>query len=116
MSGYKYDQLLSKWAITDANHKLLSHARYADKVYEIRHAEPGVLKTKKGIGGIGDAVCSDIDPLGLGSATFNILVNTVMGCQPGNGFSEKYVYNGKTYYANAGYGKYPLCGSIRRYY
>lgn len=102
VSGYKYDQLLSKWAITDANHKLLSHARYADKVYEIRHAEPGVLKTKKGIGGIGDAVCSDIDPLGLGSATFNILVNTVMGCQPGNGFSEKYVYNGKTYYANAG--------------
>lgn len=102
VNGLKYDQLLSKWAITDNNHKLLSHARYADKVYEIRHAAPGVLKNKKGIGGIGDRVRDDIDPLGLGSATFNILVNTVMGCQPGNGFSEPYVYNGKTYYANAG--------------
>lgn len=61
--GYNYDQLLSRWAITDANHNLLSHARYADKVYEIRHAAPGILKTKKGIGGIGDAVCADIEPL-----------------------------------------------------
>ena len=100
--GYNYDQLLSRWAITDANHNLLSHARYADKVYEIRHAAPGILKTKKGIGGIGDAICADIDPLGLGSATFNILVNTMMGCQQGSGCTEPYVYNGKTYYVNAG--------------
>lgn len=100
--GYNYDQLLSRWAITDANHNLLSHARYADKVYEIRHAAPGILKTKKGIGGIGDAVCADIEPLGLGSATFNILVNTMMGCQQGSGCTEPYVYNGKTYYVNAG--------------
>ena len=52
VAGCKYDRLLSRWAITDAKHNLLSHGRYADKVYEIRHASPGILKTKKGIGGI----------------------------------------------------------------
>lgn len=102
VAGCKYDRLLSRWAITDAKHNLLSHGRYVDKVYEIRHASPGILKTKKGIGGIGPVVAGDIDNLGLGSATLNIILNTFMGCNKASGCTVPYVYNGKTFYINQG--------------
>ena len=102
VAGCKYDRLLSRWAITDAKHNLLSHGRYADKVYEIRHASPGILKTKKGIGGIGPVVAGDIDNLGLGSATLNIILNTFIGCNNAYGCTVAYVYNGKTFYINQG--------------
>ncbi|GEM_PF-137477 len=102
VAGCKYDRLLSRWAITDAKRNLLSHGRYADKVYEIRHASPGILKTKKGIGGIGPVVAGDIDNLGLGSATLNVSLNSFIGCNKTSGYTEPYVYNGKTFYINQG--------------
>ncbi len=102
VDGLNYDHLLSKWAVVDGDHKLLSHAHYADDIVAVRTPEPGILKSKKGIGGIGDASVKDIDPLGLTSATFNIVLNTVLSCNNTGGYNIPYVYNGHTYYVNAG--------------
>ena len=99
IAGYQYDRLLSKWAIISSNAKPLSHAHYADEVYAIRHAEPGVLKTKKGLGMPNSDYMSELDELGLSWATYNIMLNTVIGCT-GSESDVKHVYGGKTYYIN----------------
>ncbi|MGM9840825.1 MAG: hypothetical protein ACI31D_01340, partial [Candidatus Limisoma sp.] len=78
ISGFQYDRLLSKWAIISSSAKPLSHAHYADEVYAIRHAEPGVLKTKKGIGAITTENISEVDNLGLSCTTLNIILNTLV--------------------------------------
>lgn len=99
ISGFQYDRLLSKWAIISSSAKPLSHAHYADEVYAIRHAEPGVLKTKKGIGAITTENISEVDNLGLSCTTLNIILNTLVSCT-GPDTDLQYVYGGKRYYIN----------------
>ena len=98
--GVKYDRLLSKWAIIDASRKLNSHAHYADYVAPIRQAEPGVLKSKKGLGGIFNVNLGDIQQLGLHSVTLNIFFSEFMRMNRGKADDVEYVYNGRTYYIN----------------
>ena len=100
IAGFEYDRLLSKWAIIDSNAKLLSHAHYADEVFPIRHAEPGLLKTKKGLGMPSEEYMTEFDDLGLSWVTFNIVLNTLVECT-GTAANETFVYGGKTYYLNA---------------
>lgn len=101
--GYKYDRLLSRWAIVDNSHNLQSHAHYADDVAAIRHATPGVLQSKKGLGGITNQSISDItsDNLGIHSVTMNLFLNEFVSITPRDGYVE-HEYCGRTYYINAG--------------
>ncbi|MGM9800763.1 MAG: DUF5722 domain-containing protein [Candidatus Limisoma sp.] len=96
--GVQYDRLLSKWAIIDASGSLNSHAHYADHVASIRQAEPGVLKSKKGLGGIFNVNLGDIQQLGLHSVTLNVFFNEFMRMNRTKSDDVEYVYNGRTYY------------------
>ena len=57
IGDYKYDRLLSKWAIYRegaSKDELVSHARYAnvDKMHVKQSVEAIPLKSKKGLGGL----------------------------------------------------------------
>lgn len=100
VEGFTYDRLLSKWAVTDAGYSIQSHARYSDEVAAIRHAQPGVFKSKKGLGGIFNVNLGDIDNLGLHSVTFNTILNAVISINKTSDYTIPYEYCGKTYYIN----------------
>lgn len=95
-----YDRLLSRWGVVNSSNQAVSHCRYADKVYELDHAAPGVFKSKKGIGGIMKTACSDIVPLGIHTATFNITANNFIACNKTDYFTLPYTYCDRTYYIN----------------
>lgn len=99
----KYDRLLSKWAIVDCTNgkdSLVSSARYADDVTPLNSPEPGVLTTKKGLGGFYmGANKEDLSKLGIGSVTVNLVLNSLVSVTPNNSYL-KYSYGGKTYYMN----------------
>ncbi|MGM9833633.1 MAG: DUF5722 domain-containing protein [Candidatus Limisoma sp.] len=96
------DRLLSAWAIINSNSKVVSHARYADKVPQIHHPKPGVLKNKKGIGAIGNYNMFDMDQLGISSATFNIVLNSFMSLRKDYDDWIEHEYAGRKYYINKG--------------
>lgn len=104
VDGYKYDGLLSRWAIfkegTEKD-ELVSHARCADvdDITPLRTIDPIAPKGKKGLGGIvpDSNLESDIRDLGIGSATINICPVLFMHEQNA-GDDIEHVYNGKTYY------------------
>lgn len=103
--GFKQDRVLSKWIIV-AKEKTgfspMSHARHADSIvpkYNYAFIKPS---TKKGLGGYSanrDAPVSDLDDLGITSATVNIWVTHFFrsGPSPENMAFE---YMGKTYYVD----------------
>lgn len=101
--SYNFDRLLSKWAIVDCTHgtdSLVSHARYADEVPAITSPEPGVLTTKKGLGGFYmGANSEDLTKLGIGSVTVNLVLNSLVSATPNTSYYQ-YQYGGKTYYMN----------------
>lgn len=101
IAGYNYDRLLSKFVLYEnkGGVRNVSHAHYADEVKEIRHAEPAVLKSKKGLGMPDLDFMSEIDDLGLSWVTYNIMVNTLVMCN-GSESDVKHEYGGKTYYIN----------------
>lgn len=103
--GFKQDRVLSKWMIVEKrgdNYLPVSHARYADSIvpkYNYSFVKPG---TKKGLGGYSanrDAPVSDLDDLGITSATVNIWVTHFFrsGPSPKN---MPFEYMGKTYYVD----------------
>lgn len=100
--SYTYDRLLSRWAIVDASGSLQSHGHYADDVTAIRHASPGVLKSKKGLGGLTNQSLDDVadDKLGVHSVTINFLLNEFVSITPRSGYVE-HEYCGRKYYMNA---------------
>ena len=103
-NGYTYDRLLSKWAIvdvTDGKDSLVSHARYADEVKAKSSPQAMTLNTKKGLGGfIWNDNRSDLDSLGIGSVTVNVVLNSIVSMTPASG-CYSHSYGGKTYYMNA---------------
>ena len=103
--GFKQDRVLSKWMIVQKNgdrYTPVSHARYADSIvpkYNYSFVKPS---TKKGLGGYSanrDAPVSDLDDLGITSATVNIWVTHFFrsGPSPQN---IPFEYMGKTYYVD----------------
>lgn len=103
--GFNQDRVLSKWMIVQKNgdgYTPVSHARYADSIipkYDYPFAKPS---TKKGLGGYSansDAPISDLDDLGITSATVNIWVTRFFryGPSPKN---MPFEYMGKTYYVD----------------
>lgn len=103
----QYDRLLSKWVIvkeSSSNIELASHARHADIIAHQRSMSPGVMKSKKGLGGFFvNQFQSDLDILGIHSITINIPFTAFMHTSPGaNRIAHE--YGNKTYYfARDGY-------------
>lgn len=111
VGDYQYDRLLSKWAIFkegSPKDEIVSHARYADvdKIHVKQSIEPILLKSKKGLGGLINHtfLASDLDELGISSATINIPLAHFMHLSQQAG-DIAHVYNGKTYYFNEDYMK-----------
>ncbi len=103
--GFRYDRVLSKWAIMDVSGEtpvLASHARYADVVKAKASPREMPLKGKKGLGGFFmNGFTSDLDDLGIKSVTVNIVCNQLISTTAGLfGNAEEYKYGGKTYYIN----------------
>ncbi|WP_052188284.1 DUF5722 domain-containing protein [Cellulophaga sp. Hel_I_12] len=103
--GFNQDRALSKWVIVtqkDNNYQLASGSRYADSIvpkYTHNFLKPS---TKKGLGGYSanrDAPMSDLDDLGITSATVNIWITHffMSGPSPTN---MPFEYMGKTYYVD----------------
>lgn len=111
IGDYEYDRLLSKWAIYKegaSKDEIVSHARYAnvDKMHVKQTVEAIPLKSKKGLGGLINHgfLASDLDALGIASATINIPISHFMHLSQQEG-DTPYPYGGRTYYFNEGYMK-----------
>ncbi|PKA97824.1 hypothetical protein B0O79_1495 [Flavobacteriaceae bacterium MAR_2009_75] len=103
--GFDQDRVLSKWMIVQKkgeDYLPVSHAHYADSIvpkYTYSFVKPS---TKKGLGGYSanrEAPISDLDDLGITSATVNIWVTHFFrsGPSPEN---MPFKYMGKTYYVD----------------
>lgn len=104
-----YDRLLSRWVIVkeSGNNELLaSHARYADVIEPTQSMPPGILTSKKGLGGFFiNQFVSDLDELGITSITINILITGMIYTTPGVN-RVSHTYGGKTYYMSTDYLKH----------
>ena len=104
--GLDYDRLLSRWVIVKENgndQSLASHARYADIIEPKQSMPPGVLTSKKGLGGFFmNQFVGDLDDLGITSITVNILITGMIHTTPGTN-RVPHTYGGKTYYMSTGY-------------
>lgn len=105
--GYSYDRLLSRWALVKADGgswSVCSHARYADEIAAISSPAAGVLKNKKGIGGFEkNENLSDLDDLGIGSVTVNIVMNALVSTVSTSNFKLAHSYGGTSYFMSSGY-------------
>ncbi len=103
--GHQYDRLYSRWVLaqkTQRGYFVCSHARYPDEVQAAHDLPPAVPASRKGLGGYSafrSAPESDLDDLGITSATVNIWVNQFLRSTPADDHLA-FDYNGKTYYAD----------------
>lgn len=106
--GIEQDRLFSRWVIGRKDtryrgnrYELLSHARWADPPAAIWNGPEEKPKTKKGVGAIGmDRPLEDLDQLGIGCVTVNIVLNDLI--LPSNLIDAiPYELNGKTYSFNS---------------
>lgn len=103
--GFPYDRLLSQWAVVcrndDGDH-IVSHGRYADEVAPLRNLAPVPMRSKKGLGGfVINDYTSDLDDLGITSATVNISPLQFMYLSPVKAGMIEHTYCGETYYFDA---------------
>ena len=102
-----YDRLLSRFAVVrveGSNQTLASHARYADEINAV--SSPAAVKptSKKGIGDFSNVKLkiSDLDDLGLGSVTVNIVLNSIVNTVKTGNYTIEHKYGGLTYYMDKG--------------
>lgn len=104
-NNFNQDRVLSKWVLVrkkDALYELASSAHYADSIvpqYTYDFIKPS---TKKGLGGYSagrDAPISDLEDLGITSATVNIWINGIFRSKASED-NIPFDYMGKTYYIN----------------
>lgn len=78
---------------------IVSHGRYADEVAALRNLPPVPMRSKKGLGGFyaGDYT-SDLDDLGITSATVNVSPLQFMYLSPAKAGMVEHAYCGETYY------------------
>lgn len=103
--GFKQDRVLSKWMLVKKDKEkyvAVSHARYADSIVP-KYRYPFVTPaTKKGLGGYSagrDAPSSDLEELGITSATVNIWINGLFRSEASKE-NMPFEYMGKTYFVN----------------
>lgn len=100
--GLNYDRTLSRWIIVkegEGGDRIASHARYAGFIEPSQATVAEKPASKKGIGDCRDfaMLISDLDTLGITSATVNIRIMSMMYSQPGPN-RMAHVYGGTTYY------------------
>lgn len=104
--GFKYDRLLSRWVILkqSANTASIdSHARYADIIASKQSMPPGILRSKKGLGGFFmNSFVGDLDHLDITSITINIPITAMMYTYSVAN-SIMHEYGGKRYYFSKNY-------------
>lgn len=103
--GFDYDRALSKWVVvkTGENDEIASHAVYADEFISSPSPAEVKLSSKKGLGGfVINEITSDIDDLGITSATVNITLTRNMLSASGAG-AYQHIYGGKTYWFSRQY-------------
>ena len=102
--GIDYDRVFSKWAVvklSGGKQTLDSHARYADEVTPVQSPAAMPPKHKKGLAaGSGTLYYSDMDALGIGSITMNIVLEGIVGQEADSG--TKTHYGGHSYQVVAG--------------
>lgn len=105
-NGIKYDRLLSKWIITKntANDtEIVSHARYTDVIYSKQDMNPGILQSKKGLGGFFmNNFSGDLDLLNITSITVNIPITAFMHSKT-SANTVPHTYGNKIYYFSQSY-------------
>ncbi|MEA5080271.1 MAG: DUF5722 domain-containing protein [Dysgonamonadaceae bacterium] len=105
-SDITYDRLLSKWVIvkeSGSSETIDSHARYADVIEARQSMSPGILKSKKGLGGFFmNSYSSDLDQLGITSITINIPITAMMYSYSASNTIE-HTYGNKKYYFSRDY-------------
>jgi len=101
-----YDRLLSKWVIVKEsgnNEYIDSHARYTDIIEPRQSLTPGILKSKKGLGGFFmNGYASDLDLLGITSITINIPITALIYSFPAAN-TIAHSYGNKNYYFSRSY-------------
>lgn len=105
-NGLIYDRLLSRWVIVKESGNTASidsHARYANIITPRQSMPPGVLKSKKGLGGFFmNSFVDDLDHLGITSITINIPITAMMySYSAANTIVHE--YGGKKYYFSKKY-------------
>lgn len=104
--GLEYDRLLSRWVVVKEEgdkESIDSHARYADDIESVQTVPPGVLQSKKGLGGFFmNQYASDLDDLGIASITVNIPFTAMMYASPAAN-TIPHTYGGKEYYFSTSY-------------
>ena len=97
--GIDYDRVFSKWAVVKVSggkQTLDSHARYADEVAPVQSPAAMPPKHKKGLAaGSGTLYYSDMDALGIGSITMNIVLEGIVGKEVTSG--TKTSFGGHSY-------------------
>lgn len=105
-NGLEYDRLLSKWVIVKENgenESIASHARYADIIESTQSMPPGILMSKKGLGGfIMNSYADDLDLLGITSITVNIPITAMLYSYPAAN-TIPHTYGNKKYYFSTSY-------------
>ncbi len=99
MADASRDRLLSAWAIVRRNgerYELLSAQHYIDRQTPRADLPPAKLTSRKGICGC-PFDSADMQELGVGSVTLNIVLNDLIGSQSGKGQSD-YSYAGRTWH------------------
>lgn len=102
----EYDRLLSRWVIVKENdneESITSHARYADIIEPRQSMPPGILMSKKGLGGFFmNGYADDLDHLGITSITINIPITAMLYSYPAAG-TVSHTYGNKKYYFSINY-------------
>lgn len=105
-NNLEYDRLLSRWVIVkeDGNDESIdSHARYADIIEPKQSMPPGILMSKKGLGGFFmNSYVDDLDHLGITSITVNIPITAMLYSYPAAN-TITHTYGNKKYYFSLNY-------------
>jgi hypothetical protein len=91
--GVLYDRTLSRWIIVEDKPngcRVVSHARYPDRIEAVRQTAPRSAATKKGLGGFhaDPLMTKDLDELGIMSVTVNLSLTAFMYSEAGPGRIE----------------------------
>jgi len=101
-----YDRLLSKWVIvkeTGDKETIDSHARYTDIIAPRQSMTPGIVRSKKGLGGFFmNGYSGDLDLLGITSITINIPITALIYSYPAAN-TITHSYGNKNYYFSRNY-------------
>ena len=105
-NNLNYDRLLSRWVIVkefDNKESIASHARYADIIEPRQSMPPGILMSKKGLGGFFmNQYVDDLDHLGITSITINIPITAMLYSYPAPN-TVTHTYGNKKYYFSLNY-------------